>query len=90
MLSGTIGKMENPFVVDLAFDADYTPEGAALQSSYAINDSHSLKLNGAAFMLDEINQGSQANDDPMLFGVQLRHDGKWAPKWTSRTEPVAA
>jgi hypothetical protein len=83
MLGGTIGKMENPFVVDLAFDADYTPEGAALQTAYAINDSHALKLSGAVFVLDEINQGSQANDDPMLFGVQLRHDGKWAPKWTS-------
>lgn len=83
MLSGTIGKMENPFVVDLAFDADYTPEGAALQGAYAINDSHSLKLNGAVFVLDEINQGLQASDDPMLFGVQLRHDAKWTPELTT-------
>ena len=83
LMSGTIGKMENPFVVDMAFDADYTPEGAALQTTYTINDSHVLRLSGAVFVLDEINQGSQASDDPMLFGVQLRHDGKWAPKWTS-------
>ena len=83
MVSGTIGKMENPFVVDMAFDADYTPEGAALQAAYAINDSHSLKLNGAVFVLDEINQGSQASDDPVLFGVQLRHDAKWTPELSS-------
>jgi hypothetical protein len=83
VVSGTVGKMENPFVADMAFDADYTPEGAALQTTYAINDSHALKLSGAVFVLDEINQGSQASDDPMLFGVQLRHEGKWAPKWSS-------
>ena len=82
-VSGTIGKMENPFVADMAFDADYTPEGAAIQTAYAINDSHSLKLNGAVFVLDEINQGSQASHDPMLFGVQLRHDGKWTPELTT-------
>jgi len=83
LVSGTIGKMENPFVADMAFDADYTPEGAALQGSYTINDSHSLKLNGAVFVLDEINQSAQASDDPVLFGVQLRHDGKWTPELTT-------
>ena len=83
LLSGTIGKMENPFVADMAFDADYTPEGGALQAAYAINDSHSLKLNGAVFILDEINQGSRASHDPMLFGVQLRHDGKWTQELTT-------
>jgi hypothetical protein len=83
LLSGSFGKIENPFVADMAFDADYTPEGAGIQSSYAINGSHSLKLNGAAFVLDEINQGSQASDDPMLFGVQLRHEAKWTPELTS-------
>jgi hypothetical protein len=30
-----------------------------------------------------INQGSQASDDPNLFGVQLRHDGKWTPELTT-------
>ena len=77
LVSGTIGKMENPFVADMAFDMDYTPEGAAIQGAYAINESHSLKWNGAVFMTDEINQGSQASDDPMLFGVQLRYEAKW-------------
>ena len=83
MLSGTIGKMDNPFVAEMAFDADYTPEGAALQGSYAINDSHSIKWNGGVFVLDEINQGTQAGNDPLLFGVQLRHDAKWTPDLTS-------
>ena len=83
LVSGTVGKMENPFVTDMAFDADYTPEGAALQTTYTINDSHALKLNGGVFVLDEINQGSQASDDPLLFGVQLRHDAKWTPELTT-------
>ena len=49
-VSTTIGKMENPFAFsDMVFDADYTPEGAALQLVYTINDQHSLKLNGGAF-----------------------------------------
>ena len=82
-LSGTIGKMENPFVTDMAFDADYTPEGAAIQVAYAINDAHSLKWNGAVFVLDEINQGSQSSQDPMLFGAQLRYDAKWKPELTT-------
>jgi hypothetical protein len=45
LLSATIGKMENPFVVsDMVFDPDYTPEGIGLQSAYSINKDHSLKL----------------------------------------------
>jgi len=81
LLSGTIGKMENPFVVsDMVFDADYTPEGAAVQAGYAINANHSLKLNGGAFVLDEINQGAFASDDPYMLGAQLRYDAKWTPK----------
>src|SRR4051812_46892874 len=76
--SVTIGKMENPFVVsDSVFDADYTPEGAALQGGFAINDKHSLKWAGGLFVLDEINQGSQASNDPYLYGAQLRYDAKW-------------
>ena len=86
LLSATIGKMENPFVVsDMIFDSDYTPEGAALQAAYTFNDVHSLKFNGGAFVLDEINQSAlgQASDDPYLLGAQLRHDAKWSPKLSS-------
>lgn len=81
MLSTTLGKMENPFVFsDIVFDPDYTPEGIALQSAYALNENHALKLNGGGFMLDEINQGSQASEDPYVVGVQLRYDAKWTPE----------
>ena len=84
LMSGTIGKMENPFLVsDMVFDPDYTPEGFALQGGYAINADHGLKLNAGVFMLDEINQGAQASDDPYLLGVQLRYDAKWTPKLSS-------
>jgi len=84
LLSATIGKMDNPFVFsDMVFDGDYTPEGVALQAGYAINDQHALKLNAAFFSLDEINQGAQASDDPLLLGAQLRYDAKWTPKISS-------
>lgn len=84
LLSGTIGKMDNPFVVsDMVFDADYTPEGVALQGGYTFNDKHALKLNSAVFALDEINQGPQASDDPFMLGAQLRFDSKWAPHFAT-------
>lgn len=84
LLSGTIGKMENPFVAsEMVFDPDYTPEGAAIQGSYVINKEHALKWSGAVFLLDEIGQGSQASDDPILVGFQGRYDATWRPELTS-------
>ena len=84
LLSGTIGKMENPFVVsDMVFDGDYTPEAAAIQGSYTLNDVHSFKGTGAYFQLDEINQGPAASDDPFLWGLQARWDAKWSPQIAS-------
>jgi hypothetical protein len=84
LLSGTIGKMENPFVVsDMVFDSDYTPEGVALQGGYNFNDAHSLKLNAGYFILDEISGGAQNQDDPALLGAQLRWDAKWSPHLAS-------
>ncbi len=84
LVSATIGKMENPFLLsDMVFDADYTPEGVALQSAYAINDKHSIKLNSAYFVLDEISGGSENQDDPAMVGAQLRWDAKWSPEWAS-------
>jgi hypothetical protein len=75
----TIGKMDNPFVLsDMVFDHDYTPEGAALQVGYNLNKQHSLKFNGGYFLLDEINQGANASNDPFMLGAQLRYDGKLA------------
>src|SRR5262245_15819058 len=74
----TIGKMENPFVFsDMVIDPDYTPEGAAVQLGYAINDRQSVKLNGGGFVLDEI--GASPND-PYLLGAQLRWDATWNKK----------
>ena len=76
--SATIGKMDNPFIVsDMVFDADYTPEGLAIQGGYIFNDTHSLKWNGGLFVLDEVGQGVLASDDPMMWGVQLRWDANW-------------
>ncbi len=77
-LSATIGKMENPFVFsDMVFDSDYTPEGLALQGGYIFNDMHAVKWNGGMFVLDEVNQGAFASDDPMMWGFQLRWDANW-------------
>jgi len=77
-LSTTVGKMENPFQVTwMVFDPDLTPEGAALQSSFAINDQHSLSFTGAAFVLDEEANSVQ---DPALFGGQMI----WNANWTQR------
>jgi hypothetical protein len=76
--SATVGKMDNPFVFsDMVFDGDYTPEGFALQGGYVFNDQHSLKTIGGLFILDEINQGALASDDPLMWGMQLRWDANW-------------
>ena len=80
----TIGKMENPFAnSDMVWDPDYTPEGGAIQVGYKINDQHSLKVSGAAFILDELNQGAGASRDPVLWGAQARWDGKWTKQLNS-------
>jgi hypothetical protein len=77
-LSGTIGKMENPFAVsDMVFDGDYTPEGIALQGGYTLSDVHALKWNGGLFILDETGQGALASNDPMMWGLQARWDANW-------------
>lgn len=74
----TVGKMENPFVFsDMVFDPDYTPEGAAIQLGYQINDKHSVKFNGGAFVIDEL--AANAND-PYMLGAQVRWDAAWTPK----------
>ena len=87
-LSGTFGKMENPFVVsDIMFDPDYTPEGGALQLAYKLDSVHSFKLAGAGIAIDENNQG--VTDDPFLIGGQLRWDAKWT-KELDTTVGVAA
>ena len=77
-VTGTLGKMENPFVTsDMVFDPDYTPEGAALQASWRINEEHVVKLNGGAFALAEFPTNVS---DSFLFGVQARWDGKYGKR----------
>ena len=76
-----VGKMENPFVfTDSVFDTDYTPEGAALQLAYALNDKHTLKAAGGAFLLDEIGTSSH---DPYMYGAQVRLESVWNKHWSS-------
>jgi hypothetical protein len=76
MVTGTIGKMDQPFQASpMVFDPDYTPEGAALQATYKINDNHSLAFNGGGFVLDQT-----TSRGPFLYGGQVI----WNSKWTSK------
>ena len=78
MVAGTIGKMAQPLDVSaMVFDPDYTPEGAALQTSYKLNDTQSFRFNSAAFVLDEIKTSAR---DPFMYGGQLFWDAKWTSK----------
>ena len=77
-IATTIGKMENPFTFsDLVFDADYTPEGAAIQIDRTLGEKHTLSLIGGGFILDEL---SSSEEDPFLGGVQGRLNSKWTDK----------
>ncbi len=78
-LSSTMGKMENPYVFPstILFDKDYTPEGIALEGSFRVNDKHTLRALGTAFILDEV---STSTEDPYMFGGQVRWEAAWSPK----------
>lgn len=81
LIAATIGKMDNPFPLSwMVFDPDLTPEGAALQAGYKLNDRQSLVFNGAAFVLDEQKLSSQ---DPFMYGAQLLWNAKWTPRLES-------
>lgn len=81
MLAATVGKMDNPFTVTpMVFDPDLTPEGFALQGSYAFNDKHTLAFTGAGFILDE-EKGNV--HDPAMLGGQVMLNSKWTPNWSS-------
>jgi hypothetical protein len=77
--TSTLGKMENPIVFPstILFDKDYTPEGAAQEFQFRLNDQQTFKLLGTAFILDEI---GTSTDDPYLFAGQARWDAAWSPK----------
>jgi hypothetical protein len=87
-LSATVGKMDNPFQLsNMIWDYDIDPEGGALQLSYRVNEQHTLKANGAFFVLDEINQGVGAvpsigaSHDPFVYGAQAFLESKWSPNF---------
>jgi hypothetical protein len=76
MVAGTLGKMDQPFQESpMLFDPDYTPEGAALQATYKINDKNSLAFNGAGFVLDQT-----TSRGPFLYGGQIIWNSTWSPK----------
>ncbi|HWA26910.1 MAG TPA: putative porin [Lacunisphaera sp.] len=78
-LALTGGKMNNPFPADdLILDGDYTPEGFAAQYSRRLGERHSLKVNAAGFVIDEL---SASAHDPMFFAGQVRLDTAWSKEW---------
>ena len=87
-VSGTIGKMDNPFALsNMIWDYDIAPEGAAFQLSYNLTEKHALKGNSAFIVLDEINQGVGAvpsigaSHDPYVYGAQALLESKWTPRF---------
>ncbi len=91
-LSGTIGKMDNPFLLsNMVFDYDVNPEGAALQLAHKLGDKHDLKANAGIFVLDELNQGNpsgstlptgvkvSSSHDPFFYGGQTLVQSRWTP-----------
>lgn len=86
-VSGTIGKMDNPFrLSNMVWDYDINPEGAATEVTYNLSDKHTLRGIGAFVVLDEINQGVGAvpsispSHDPFIIGAQVQLESKWTPR----------
>ncbi|MDD5141475.1 MAG: putative porin [Verrucomicrobiales bacterium] len=82
-LSTIIGKMINPLqFTPMVFDPDWTPEGAALQAGYTLNDQHSIMVTGVAFVEDQEVNGNDIGSvrAPGLFGGQAA----WAANWTQK------
>jgi hypothetical protein len=85
--SGTVGKMDPFFQVsNMIWDYDIDPEGAALSLAHSFDrdQTQTLRLNSAVFVLDELNQTAVAgttnlpvNHDPFILGAQLLWDAKW-------------
>jgi hypothetical protein len=83
LLSTTIGKMVNPMqFTPMVFDADWTPEGAAVQGGYTFNDQHAIVVNGGAFVEDQEVGGADTGSmrAPALFTGQAA----WNANWTQR------
>lgn len=81
LLALTVGKMDNPYsFTPMVFDPDLTPEGGAINGSYAINDKHAIAFTGGAFVLDE---SSTTTHDPFMYGGQILWNAKWTKKLAS-------
>ena len=83
LLSATFGKMYNPLqFTPMVFDADWTPEGVALQSGYTFNDQQALLVNGAAFVEDQGVGGGDTGSvqAPALFAGQVIWNANWTQK----------
>jgi hypothetical protein len=83
LFSMIVGKMDNPLqFTPMVFDADWTPEGAAIQSGYTFNDQQAILVNGAAFVEDqEVGGGDTGSvQAPALFAGQVI----WNANWTKR------
>jgi len=94
-VSGTIGKMDNPFLLsNMIWDYDIAPEGGAIQLAHNFTDTQALKVNGAFFVLDELNQGypspntlptnappATPSHDPYVYGGQALWESKWTPQF---------
>ena len=81
----TFGKMERDVVFGnstwMIVDPDLTPEGGAVQASYAINQKNSLALTGAGLVLASGVNGT--THQPTLFGGQMAWNANWTDKWSS-------
>lgn len=74
MLAATVGKMDNPFqFTPMVFDPDLTPEGAAIQGKYTINDRNDITYAGAVLVLDEV---AGSTHDPYMYGGQVAWNSK--------------
>jgi hypothetical protein len=58
----------------MVFDKDYTPEGAAMNWVFNANDYHSINLNAAYFIADEL---AGSYNDPYMLGAQAVWNGIW-------------
>lgn len=84
-VSTTFGKMERDVVFGnsswMIVDPDLTPEGGALQTTYAINQKNSLTLTGAGLVLASGISGT--THQPTLWGGQAAWNANWTDKWSS-------
>jgi len=72
-VAATIGKTGQQLDAQMLFDPDYTPEGAALLSTYKLDKQNSLRFNAAIYVLDEL---AGSTRDPYLYAVQAFWDSK--------------